>query len=260
MRATGRKGPRLKRMQASLSSVDGVASNADGVAGFINPAGMALVISHLRDRCHMRGSHAVFCDIGCGEARPVMAALEGSPSIVGAIGFDHNADAILVARRNIQRFAEAQWDGTRYVRDSGEGDASPATCVMLANLLHVPHLECVTHAYTFCYGMPAAVLRHVFRVCADTPPLRYLVLVYKKRADDLAFQVVDEVSRTCRRAHHFLDERNASQLHMPGQTVHGCCFPLSPRAREILTIASDGARAHHPPQSLCSCFVGTCSE
>lgn len=62
----------------------------------------------------MRSKGSVFCDIGCGEARPVMAAMEACPRIGGAIGFDVDETTLVVAGRNLERFTALAWDGDRY--------------------------------------------------------------------------------------------------------------------------------------------------
>ena len=62
------------------------------------------VMRDLRDRCGMRGARAVFCDIGCGRGDVVLGAVEASPSIAGAIGFDQELNALVLAETLLRQF------------------------------------------------------------------------------------------------------------------------------------------------------------
>ena len=196
--------------------------------GFLTPASMARVVCHLRDRCAMRGPNAVFCDVGCGQARPMLAAMEASPRLGGVVGFDVDGTTLLLAEQALARYRALRWTGTRYERGGG-GDAAPPACVRRADVTTLEDLGCATHAHCFCFGMPADVLAHLFRACAATASLRYVVLVYKPAAGDAAKELVDELEAAGVGCHHFRrDDGKASALAMPGGTVpRGCCFRLA---------------------------------
>lgn len=238
-------------MQSSLSKVEPGASGFGGVPGYIKPAGMAAIVTHLRDRCGMRSKGSIFCDIGCGEARPVMAAMEACPRIGGAIGFEVDNITLAVARRNVDRFTRLKWDGERYTT-GGDPPPFPPFCLLQADVTRLEDLGCVTHAYSFCNGMPPSVLKQLFRVCASTESLRYVVLVYKKQGGDLANDLVEELRKASSSFYAFTDEKGRSLLQMPGQTAHGCCVRMSKGTRRLFLEAGDPPGT--PLQSLNGCF------
>ena len=228
----------------------------------MKPAGLAAVMAHLRDLCRMRGPASVFCDIGCGEARPVLAALEACPRIGGAIGFDVDETTLRVARNNLSRFSALSWNGNKYVRstDHRVREVDPPACLLVKDLTHLADLGCTSHAYCFCNGMPPFVLAHLFRILAQSPALRYVVLVYKKMAGDLAYELVRGIEEVAGTFHLFVDpESNRSLLHMPGQTAHGACFHLSTAVRDLMRSA--GADAPLLPRVFIDeCFAHTAAS
>ena len=258
-RATLNPNRTLPRMQSSLSRVEPGASGIGGVPGFIKPAGMAAIVTHLRDKCKMRSKGSLFCDIGCGEARPVLAAMEACPRIGGALGIDVDDITLTVARRNLDRFMKLKWNGERYITiREEEPDTTPPCCILHSDITHLRDLGCITHAYTFCNGMPPLVLKHLFRVCASSTSLRYIVIVYKKKKGDLANDLVEMLEETTTSLHKFSNpETGRSLLQMPGQVAHGCCFHISGRAREIFSLFSDGLSPVLPSTGLDACLVNT---
>jgi hypothetical protein len=249
-RATANPKRPLPRMQSSVSRIEPGASGFGGVPGYLNPSCIAAIVVHLRDACGMRGDRAIFCDIGCGEARPVMAALEASPRVRGAIGVEKDAPTLDVARSNLRRFHRLRWNGERYERAAGDDDAAPArkACLMRGNLKNLDSLGCTTHAHAFCYGMPPLVVQHLFRVCVDSPTLRYLVLVYKKQQGDTAYGAVQDLREAAPSCLHFFQSPSGtSQLRMPGQVVHGCCIRMTAAARAVLRALRGPATAPRQP-------------
>ena len=212
-------------MRASISHQEPGASGLGGVPGYLVPASLADIMIHLRDECHMRDAKSVFCDIGCGDGRPIMAAAEAAPRIAEASGFDVDPITLLVARRNLERFADRRWDGSRYVHGHSP---TPRLSVQCKDLQRVDTLDRATHAYSFCYGMTDELIHHILRVAANTPTLRYLVLVYKRLRGDAAHEFVCALRRDCPAAvHDFVDPATSrSLLRMPNQVVHGCCVNL----------------------------------
>lgn len=256
-RATLNHNRPLPRMQSSMSRVEPGASGMGGVPGFLKPAGMAAIVTHLRDKCKMRSKGSIFCDIGCGEARPVLAAMEACPRIGGALGIDVDDVTLTVARRNLERFSNLKWNGEKYisVREE-EPDATPPHCILHCDITHLTNLGCVTHAYTFCNGMPPLVLKHLFRVCASSTSLRYIVIVYKKQKGDLANDLVEVLEENTTTLHKFSNpETGRSLLQMPGQVAHGCCVHISERTRAIFSSFSDEVSPNIPYIGLNACFV-----
>ena len=247
--------PYLARMKSAMSSIEPGASGFGGTPGYLNPVSMSAILTYLRDTCRMRSSGSIFCDIGCGEGRAVLAALEACPRCGGAIGFEVDETTLMVARRNHERFLRRAWRGARYTHVQIEdSDRLPPACIVHADLTHMTDLGCVSHAYSFCYGMPADVVPHLFRVAAATESLRYLVLVYKKQRGDAAHELVEMLKNVSPSLHIFVDNKNRSQLRMPAQVVHGVCVRISPKVREILKAASEGVSAVHPTTDLRKCF------
>ena len=247
-------GPRyLPRMRASYGkdALDG--SGIGGVPGFLQPAGMALIVRHLRDRCRMRGPNAIFCDVGCGQGRPMLAALEASPRLGGVLGLDVDPTVLLLARAAFDKFARLRWTGGGYVLADAPIDA-PRHCLARADIAGLEDLGCVTHAYCFCYGMPGELIAHLLRVCAATRTLRYLVLVYKPAAGDFAKAFVEAVhARTP--CHFFRKEDGRSALGMPGGTVpHGCCIRVSDAVRALMREAAEGTPRDRPHVEV-DCFA-----
>lgn len=237
-------------MQKSVSKIEPGASGFKGVPGYLLPKGLSVIMTHLRDRCRMRGSGSVFCDVGCGEARPLMAALEASPRIRGAVGIEIDETTLLVAESNLDRFSRLRWDGDRYVWT--EQQTVPA-CLVNGDMKHVRDLGCVTHAYCFCFGMPPDVLLHLFRLVARTDSLRYVVLVYKNEAGDLARELLSLIRRWVPAAVHDFVSDGRSQLAMPGQVVHGSVVRLSDAARHYFRLNSHSA-ARPPITTIDQCL------
>ena len=184
--------------------------------------------------------------------------MEGCPRIAGAIGFDVDDITLAVARRNLDRFTHLMWDvqNGRYRRAKDDEVPTPAplSCILQLDLTHLADLSCVTHAYCFCNGMPADVIRHMFRVCSSTRTLRYLVLVYKKLSGDTAFELVKAL-RDVTSVHEFVDEASgASLLKMPGQTAHGCCIHMSATVKRVMHQAAEGVVVQRPLHTMDACF------
>jgi hypothetical protein len=87
--------------------------------------------------------------------------------------------------------------------------------------------------------MPPTVLKHLFRVCAHSPDLRFLVLVYKRAAGDHAWDVVGRLEDAGVNCYHFERADGKSELQMPGGTVpRGCCVQISEHVREVRQAAA----------------------
>lgn len=259
-RATARPTRLLPRTLSSLSTIEPGASGFDGVPGYITPSGMAQIMLHLRHACRMRGKGSLFCDIGCGEARPMLSIMEGCPRIGGVIGFDVDGITLDVAKRNLARFRALKWDDElqRYRKTKGDEtpDPAPVHCLLKRDLVRLEDLACVTHAYTFCNGMPDDVLRHLFRVCASSEKLRYVVFVFKKVGGDAAYELVKQIQEEAPNSiHMFVNDKNASLLRMPGQVAHGCCIRMSHAIRLRMLDFADGVVPQPPSQTLHDCFV-----
>ena len=257
-----RKLPRM-RLAFGRDALDG--SGEGGVPGFLLPGGLARIVSHLRDACGMRGADAVFCDIGCGQGRPLLAVMEAAPCLGGVVGFDIDRNVLRVADVALNKFQSLAWTGKRYEQrgENGErgGDPSPPAHLVhadferltnLGDLERLTNLGRATHAYCFCFGMPPTVLKHLFRVCAHSPSLRFLVLVYKRAAGDHAWDVVGQLNDAGVDCHHFERADGKSELQMPGGTMpRGCCVTMSERGREVLLAAAAGEVA---------CDGGACAD
>ena len=254
-------------MQSSLTSIEPGASGFEGVPGYLTPSGMAKIVVHLRDRGRMRSNGSVFCDIGCGEGRAVLAAMEACPRLGGAIGFDVDGITLRVAERNLDRFRALVWDAQqeKYVKQlstvspNDDNPTSPPACILQRDVTRLHDLGCVTHAYTFCNGMPEQVLRHVIRVCVNTSSLRYVVIVYKKLAGDVAYELVKQIRDTNPRAiHFFVDNAKSGQslLRMPGQVAHGCCIRMNAKGvGEIFASTAATTLVSSLDQTLGACFT-----
>lgn len=210
-------------------------ADGEGIAGYLRPASLRSIIVHLRDRCRMRSKGSVFCDIGCGEGRVIMSVMEACPRLGGVIGFDSSQSAIVAAQGNMTEFLSRRFTGVGYVKD-GPPDPAPPRCILQRNVKRLPNLMCVTHAYSFCNGFPPNVLRHLFRVCAGTPSLRYLTLAYRKA--DLASQVIARIREISVAVHDFQDLTMGG-----GGGTAGCCFRISDGVRRVLHEASEGTSA-----------------
>lgn len=210
----------------------------DGVSGFLLPRGLAEVLAFLRDACAMRHRRCIFCDIGCGDARVLLAAAEASPSIGGCVGFDLDRPTLMGARRNLERFRALRWSGSRYEMTE-EGDPVPPIALHELDVTELANLGCSTHAYVFCYGMPPGVIQHVLRACRDTPALRYLVLVHRR--GDLVSDLFSDTKAAGGEVHEFVDPlTRRSRLRMPGQVVHGGCVRIDGRMRRLLDAYTAG--------------------
>jgi hypothetical protein len=190
------------------------------VPGYLEIGSLAKVLYDLRDRCAMIGAATVFVDMGCGEGRPILGALEISPDIT-VMGFDVDANALVAARSNSTRFAS-------------KSDTSPAIHILNADIAHVSTLGDATHAYCFSYGMPPAVIAHVIRLFIFSSSLQYVVLVYEKRQGNLASDAAEAMCTVASDYCEFVDDKGHSLLHMPGQVVHGLRVGLTRAVQDVL--------------------------
>ena len=246
----------LPRLQSSLTSVEpGSAAHGMGVPGYLQPKSMAVIVRYLRDECMMRGRMAVFCDAGAGGAHMLMAAAEGSPTMLGCVGIEIDEPTIRGAKNNISRFQHQRWNGSKFVRDLENPDAAPPIHILIGDLHHLYDFHCATHVYCFCYGMPADTIAHVLRAAADSSHIKYLVLVFKKVYGDLANDFVARVKTITTRTYDFVDPAtNRSLLEMPGQTVHGTCIRVRARVKQALLDFTDGTECKLPMQTLQKAF------
>ena len=243
-RATETSLRQLPRMRRSVSQ------GAQGVS--LDHVSLAIVMTHLRDMCVMRGTNAVFCDVACGAGHAVLAAAEASPRMSGSLGFDTDKAAILVAQKNADAFQRVWWNGAQYYPLSASNDeAEPTTSLNLLarDVCKIDSLGCSTHVYAFCPSMPAHAFEHVLRVCASTPTVRYLILVYDEKDSDVR-RFVEAAKGVTVRTESFVSARGRSQLKMTnGRAANGCVIRVRSRIRQMLEEWSAGVFAETPSHS-----------
>lgn len=232
---------RMKPIEYNFArrSIKYAPSTFEGVTGYLTPASMKHILSFLRRFCHLDSPKAVFCDIGCGEARPMTMVLENFPALGGAIGFDNEQSTLLLAKLHLDRLVALVQSRV------------PPWCLLQRDLTRLTCLGRTSHAYCFCAGMPADVQAHLLRVCVATPSLRYAVFVH--HMGDFMKHFVQELHEQDR--HVFRDANNRSQLRMDGMTVRGACVLMSPHVRQKMREVCESYALVQPSQDLFVCFA-----
>ncbi len=210
---------------------------------------LAAIMVHLRDECVMRGANAVFCDVACGGGQAVFAAAEVSPRMSGSVGLDSDKASLISAQNNATRFQQVWWNGSQYYATSHANpvpEDTPSLNLVYRDLRELDSLGCSTHVYACCRSLPEGGTDHLLRLCAATPTLRYLTLVYDEAEGGVAHEFVKAAKEVTTRVHSFVDDRGRTQLKANGEAVHGCVIRVRSRVRQMLREWADGVAAETP--------------